>query len=682
MTKDIQRVGCVVMNLCRTCQRYWLTDWASMKRYINNLISFLQGRLISHRMRTSSQKHKSILSAPSVVGKGRFIFFSIAIVLAVLVQVVVSVDLQPTATEASEEIGSSDNDQSSSNQDVSALGGPVTDYELALSQQLNQEPAAPSEVTILDAATSHDASGTTIDNIPPLDELELYSNSPAVLTKSTVESNDTLIGIFRENGLRANQAVALVNTPGTKAISVLHPKDQLKFVWGDEKLLGVEFRRKHKIQFIATYDGSDFSVVSRADVRKAGSLVKLLNRRLESVDKLSLVDSNAEYRKIKNSKLIWTLVTIKKGDTVSGIFHRIGLDRKLATNIANSEDNDWLAKGLIPGQELHIARFEQGGFALLELPDYKNARVRVVFPIGDEFFAGYRQPRTEKQEHFACATVQSNLYAAAQSISLPFSVVNEFVDLFDSRIDFSRQLRKGDEFCIIYERTYLSGKPILSVDIAAASLEQRNQKLMAFRHVDEDGQGSYFDDRGLSMSGHFLRSPIKYARVTSVFSDSRYHPILKRNRPHHGVDYGAKTGTPIRATATGRVIKRAHFKGYGKMIVLKHGSRYQTVYSHMSRFANGTNVGHYVDQGQVIGYVGSTGLSTGPHLHYEFHADGKPRDPLKYDMPKGQPIADEYRDEFIKQSTQLTERLDRIEAPQIAYRISDPLTETSQTSIQ
>ena len=629
--------------------------------------------------------------------KGKVTLFSIAVLYIVAFQVVISFvwdDANGPTKSASnlslpifdtvaEELPASDEMVHSSDHshEEQGVGGPIRDYDLTVPSRSKYKPEKSPNVTVLDPVASEETLVPTGDvghDALLSGDLESLATNPVVLTKSAVSVNDTLIKIFRRNNLRDRQALALVNTPGAKAVSVLYPNDLFKFVWSNNKLLGVEMRRKNQIELMALYDGAEFSIVNRDKARRAGSLVKLLERELETTEKKDLVNYKAKYAQIKKSDLTWEHVKVTKGDALSKIFKRVGLDGSLAVEIATYPGNEWLTTDLKPGQVLEIAKFSDGKFAMLQVPEYSTVKVRLVFPLEDGYFVGFKQIKTEQQEHYACSTVQNNLYEAARKVNIPNAVVDNFENIFDSRIDFSRQLHPGDEICVIYERNYVKGKPLQDVTVTAASLTQKDVEIMAFRHVDDDNQVSYYDSRGVNMRGHFLRSPIKYARVSSVYSESRYHPILKKRRPHRGVDYGAKTGTPIRATANGRVTKRAHYKGYGKMIVLQHGKQYRTVYAHMSRFAEGSNIGNYVKQGQVIGYVGSTGLSTGPHLHYEFHVNGKHRDPLNFDMPSGEPIPDEYQSAFQLQVDELSRRLASIDEPQVEYRPTTVQTASSQ----
>ncbi|MYD78578.1 MAG: peptidoglycan DD-metalloendopeptidase family protein, partial [Gammaproteobacteria bacterium] len=561
------------------------------------------------------------------------------------------------------------------------LGGPITDYEQAL--QVDQQPNQQSQpdVTVLEPVSGEEKLVPTGEAEPVIllsTDLESLANAPVVLTESNVRPGDTLSSIFSRNNLSYKIALRLISAPGSKPISVLYPRDHLKFVWSNNKLLGIELRRKNKLTLMATYDGSQFSVINIREARRAGTIVKLLKQEIETVEREDLIDYETQYAKLKSTNLKWSTTTVKKGDALSKIFRRTGLSAVEAIAVAGYPGNEWLATGLKPGQVMNIAKSEEGKFAILEVPEKGTAKVRLVFPVEGGYFVGFKKIKAEVQEHYACAEVNSSLYSAGYAINIPREVLDEFVSLFESRFDFSRQLQRGDQFCIIYDREYIKGKPLKEINIKAGTLIQEDAQLRAFRHVDDDDKVAYYDSEGLNMQGHFLRSPIKSARVVSKYSKRRYHPVLKTNRPHLGVDYGARTGTPIRSTATGQIIKRGWSGGYGKMIVIQHGSKYRTLYAHMSRYADGTSVGSYVKQGQVIGYVGSTGLSTGPHLHYEFHVNGRHRDPLQYDMPKGQPIPEQYKIAFQAVVNEFSKRLASIDAPQVEYRPSTHQTASSQ----
>ena len=248
----------------------------------------------------------------------------------------------------------------------------------------------------------------------------------------------------------------------------------------------------------------------------------------------------------------------------------------------------------------------------------------------------------------------------------------EMVRIFGWDIDFVLDIRSGDSFHIIYNAYELNGKRLADGNILAAEFNTQGQSYRAIRFEDADGVASYYAPNGDSMLGTFLRSPVEFSRISSRFG-KRKHPILKTWRAHKGVDYAARRGTPIRATADGKVILAGNKGGYGKTVVIRHAGRFSTLYGHMTGFAKNIRSGSRVKQGQTIGYVGSTGLATGPHLHYEFRLDGVHRNPLTFKTPKASSIAKAQKAEFDKVSAHWTARLSSVENAIILAKTSREL---------
>ncbi len=510
--------------------------------------------------------------------------------------------------------------------------------------------------------------------VTPIDTEPLYTERPTLYwSTAKVKKNDSLISVFQRNNLTAATAIQLTKMRGAEAIRVLYPGDEFRIAFdARDEAVGIEFRRKKRQSLMFLFEDGEISIVGKEKTKQAGTLRVLLDQKIEIISEIAPQESTQPVPRLDESRLVWHDVKVRNGDTLSHIFRRLGLSSTEAVKVANAPTENWLKFGLKPNQEFRIAITEDGKFAALEFSNLPTAQLRTVIAQDNEYLVGYRKLKSEIQEHYACSKIRVNLYEAAKAVKLPSSVVEEFANIFASRIDFSRQLRKGDEYCVIYEQTYLKGNPANGPRIVAAYLRQKNNLIQAFRYTREDGHTIYFDQNGLNMQGHFLRSPIKYARVTSVFSDNRFHPVLKKRRKHMGVDYGARKGTPVRATAHGVVAKRSNdAAGYGKMILLRHGSSYETVYAHMSKFGNGTAPGSRIRQGQVIGYVGKTGLSTGNHLHYEFRVNGVHRDPLNYEMPMGEPIAKKDREIYNQLVNRLSEKLNNIDQPMLAYSPSE-----------
>ncbi|MDD5385537.1 MAG: M23 family metallopeptidase, partial [Gallionella sp.] len=229
--------------------------------------------------------------------------------------------------------------------------------------------------------------------------------------------------------------------------------------------------------------------------------------------------------------------------------------------------------------------------------------------------------------------IKSSLYAATDAAGMPEAAANQLTEIFSGDIDFHHDLRKGDKFTVVYEMTYSGGALVNTGRIQAAEFINQGQ---AYRAVYF--QNDYYTAEGKSVRKAFLRSPIEFSRVSSGFTNSRFHPVLNQWRAHKGVDFAAPIGTKVKVTSDGVVSTVGRQNGYGNFITISHQGRFTTVYGHLSRFAKGLHRGQRVAQGDVIGYVGMTGMTTGPHLHYEFKIDGQQRDPLRVALPDAQPV--------------------------------------------
>ncbi len=245
---------------------------------------------------------------------------------------------------------------------------------------------------------------------------------------------------------------------------------------------------------------------------------------------------------------------------------------------------------------------------------------------------------TKKLVHFS-GEIKDSLWSSGIESNLSPEVIVEFAEVFGWQIDFSREVRKGDTWKFTVEKLFAEGKAVGWGNIVFAQYDSAEQSFKAYFYDNKlTKTRGYFDEKGDSLRKVFLKSPLKFGRVTSHFSRSRFHPIHKRYKAHNGVDYGAPNGTPIRAIGDGRVVKIGRFGGSGKMVVLDHVAGYQTKYLHMSRFKTGLRRGSRVLQGETIGYVGSTGYATGPHLHFEMSKNGRLLDPLRVNLPTSDPV--------------------------------------------
>ena len=263
--------------------------------------------------------------------------------------------------------------------------------------------------------------------------------------------------------------------------------------------------------------------------------------------------------------------------------------------------------------------------------------------------------------------IKSSLFAATDGANVPDSVAIQIAEIFASDIDFHRDLRKEDRFKVVYELRYSNGEPTGAGRVLAVEFINKRKIYQAVYFEANDKERGYYTPDGKNLRRAFLRSPLKFSRISSGFTRSRYHPVLKKWRAHKGVDYAARRGTPVRATANGTVATKTRQRGYGKLIVLKHRGRYSTAYAHLSNFAKGLRKGKRVNQGDIIGYVGSTGLATGPHLHYEFRINGVQRNPLSVVMPAAIPLAAKNVPAFNKNTKPLMTRLNMLRDTNLAF---------------
>lgn len=289
--------------------------------------------------------------------------------------------------------------------------------------------------------------------------------------------------------------------------------------------------------------------------------------------------------------------------------------------------------------------FKQGRSLLFDLDgDGILVGVRAPLPTGSElhvlrksdssFAATIDDSTRSTTERVAIGTITSSFAAAATKAGAPYDIVDDLVDLFSDRIEFNKDFRVGDRFTLIYKDHMIKdGKTVSPGPILAAALEIGGQHLVAARYVGSDGKARYFDETGKLLGNAFLRYPLKFSRISSYFSSSRFHPVLKFARPHNGVDFAAPIGTPVRAVADGHVLFAGRNGGSGIVVKLRHSARYATAYLHLNSIAAGVSNGARVRRGQIIGAVGMTGLATGPHLHFSFYDNGKYIDPLKSKLP-------------------------------------------------
>jgi len=358
-------------------------------------------------------------------------------------------------------------------------------------------------------------------------------------------------------------------------------------------------------------------------------------------------------------------VRVKRGDSLAGIFKRLGASPSQIPALLRAPDGADL-KRLMPGQRIEV---ELGANGTLRTLNYRPDSLRSLElrRQGPRFISTWKKTPVEHRRTHATARIEQSLFLAGRRAGLSDRLIMAMAGIFGWDIDFALDIRPGDQFTLIYETLYgPDGERIGDGPILAADFINRGRHFRAIRFTRPDGRSDYYSPDGYSMRKAFLRTPVDFTRISSRFSTARYHPVLHRIRAHKGVDYAAPRGTPVKASGDGRVYFAGRKGGYGKAIGLRHGATYSTFYGHLSRIARGIRPGKSVRQGQIIGYVGSTGLATGPHLHYEFRVRGRARNPLKVKLPKAAPVPARYRAAFAAQSRKLVARLDLLTRTYIA----------------
>ncbi|HEY8158229.1 MAG TPA: peptidoglycan DD-metalloendopeptidase family protein [Methylobacter sp.] len=269
------------------------------------------------------------------------------------------------------------------------------------------------------------------------------------------------------------------------------------------------------------------------------------------------------------------------------------------------------------------------------------------------------QPTTINTAH---VSIETSLFLDGLEADLSKELLLQLTEIFAWDIDFATNLRPGDQFTVVYGKKIVNGKETDTDEIIAAEFINQGSSYAAVRYIDESGNASYYTPDGQSMQRAFLSAPVDFIKISSPFDPHRKHPILNRIRAHKGIDYAARTGTPVKTTGDGTVTFCGRNGAYGQVVIIEHNDHYETLYAHMSGFMKGLTVGSHVKQGDVIGYVGQSGLATGPHLHYEFHVDGVYRNPETVKIPHSLPISGELLADFRTQTQTYIAQLNQAKA--------------------
>jgi murein DD-endopeptidase MepM/ murein hydrolase activator NlpD len=361
----------------------------------------------------------------------------------------------------------------------------------------------------------------------------------------------------------------------------------------------------------------------------------------------------------------WREDRIQRGDSLGALLSRLGADDAEALATLRNNRSARALYQLVPGRTVRALTTDDG--RLLALRYQAGGKVLNVQRQNGALGVTEETVELERRVMMKSGEIRSSLFAATDATGLSDAVATQIADIFSTDIDFHRDLRRGDRFTVVYEMFYDQGEPVRSGRLLAAEFVNQGKTFQAVFFEYAENQGGYYTPDGKNIRKAFLRSPLEFSRITSGFSNGRFHPILQTMRAHKGIDYGAPTGTRVKATGDGIVeFAGRHAGGYGNLVVLRHQSKFTTWYGHLSGFAKGMRKGMRIAQGDVVGYVGATGLATGPHLHYEFRINDVHQNPLRVVLPEAPPIGADQKSAFDSSAAPLMQRLELLRSTNLA----------------
>ena len=346
---------------------------------------------------------------------------------------------------------------------------------------------------------------------------------------------------------------------------------------------------------------------------------------------------------------------IKRNDSLFTILKDLGVIEEDIIGLVNSKRSNLLSR-IEVGDKVKILVNDKGELQQVFYIDDIKTGIKAD-KLGDTYTISKYESKIEKVKVFKQVVIEDSMYVSGLKENVPDSVLMDLAYINGWDIDFIHDVRPGDSFSLIYEEIIINGEKAIDGDILISEFNNRDKQFIAVRFDLDASTSEYFNTKGENVKKAFLRSPVKLSYISSKYNLSRRHPVLHTIRAHKGVDYAANTGSPIRATGDGTISFAQYNGGCGNEIKIKHSEDYVTRYCHLDRYSSRTKVGRKVKQGQTIGYVGSTGLATGPHLHYEFHVNGKHTDPLKVKFPNASPINPSQLNAFKNKSEDLMKEL-------------------------
>lgn len=358
------------------------------------------------------------------------------------------------------------------------------------------------------------------------------------------------------------------------------------------------------------------------------------------------------------------VLTVGRGDTMEKLFRKNKLNLGQLMTIAQLDEAKKLFRKIRPGDVFEVTHDE--GQLLSMYSELTLTSALKIEKDASSFVAKVIERPVETRKRHAYGMIDSSLFESAVDAGLSDKVIMNVAGIFAWDIDFVLDIRSGDNYYIQYEEIWQDGKFVTEGEIIAAEFNNNGRSIQAVRFKDKNNRSDYFTPEGDSVRKAFIRNPVDFTRISSNFNPNRRHPILNTIRAHRGVDYAAPRGTPIKAAGDGKVIFRGTKSGYGKAVILQHGGNITTLYAHMSGYAAKARLGTRVQQGQTIGYVGATGLATANHLHYEYRINGVHRNPRTVSLPDAEPIANEYREQFLAAAEPIIQELENFKRTQVA----------------
>ncbi|MDF1646428.1 MAG: peptidoglycan DD-metalloendopeptidase family protein [Legionellaceae bacterium] len=357
----------------------------------------------------------------------------------------------------------------------------------------------------------------------------------------------------------------------------------------------------------------------------------------------------------------WQDIQTKPGDSLASLFTHMGLS---AQDLKEVMHNNPHAKSLTQIKPNQVVKFLiiNSKLEQIILP-LSKMQYLVVKRLPDRFETQIKTHETYIKPETVTGTIHHSLYTTAKNTQIPYALIQQMADILAWQINFSKDLREGDQFTIHYEVYYVNNERIRTGNVLAVSYSNQGKIYRAIRHQTKTGKTDYYTPEGKSVRKAFSRYPIQFSHISSSFNLSRMHPILKKRRPHRGIDLAAPIGTPIHATSDGRISSIGYDSGYGNKIKISHSGPYESLYAHLLRFQKGLKRGDFVHRGDVIGYVGQTGLADGPHCHYEFRVNNQPKNPATVALPEALPIPSSELAAFQHHANTELAELERISQP-------------------